>query len=143
MLWEARRRMFSSGNVTVYVSNMDRAVRFYTEVLGLRLAYRFGDHWASVELGKGLTIGLHPASAEMPAGRPGSMAIGLELGGVKIEEAVQRLGGKGVAFHGPINDAGKAGKFAAFADPDGNQLYLAELNWSHVDQGEGEYQHAR
>jgi len=65
--------MFSSGNVTVYVSNMDRAVRFYTEVLGLKLAYRFGDHWASVEVGRGLTIGLHPASAENPAGRKGSI----------------------------------------------------------------------
>src|SRR5262249_14061625 len=39
------RLMYSSGNITVYVSNMDRAVRFYSEVLGLRLAYRFGDHW--------------------------------------------------------------------------------------------------
>src|ERR1044071_10144135 len=95
MLWEARRHMFSSGNVTVYVSNMDRAVRFYSEVLGLRLAYRFGDHWASVEVGKGLTIGLHPASAEMPAGRKGSMAIGLELKG-SIHEAVKALETKGV-----------------------------------------------
>jgi len=30
--------MFSRGNVTVYVSNMDRAVRFYSETLGLKLA---------------------------------------------------------------------------------------------------------
>src|SRR5713101_6395731 len=49
--------MFSGGNVTVYVSNMDRAVRFYSETLGLKLAYRFGDHWASIEAGTGLTIG--------------------------------------------------------------------------------------
>src|SRR3954470_18456466 len=98
--------MYNSGNVTVYVSNMDRAVKFYTEALGLKLAYRFGDHWASVELGKGLTIGLHPESAESPAGRRGSMTIGLELGGVKIEDAVERLEGKGVRFDGPVNDAG-------------------------------------
>ena len=134
--------MFSSGNVTLYVSNMDRAVRFYTETLGLRLAYRFGDHWASVEIGRGLTIGLHPESAEMPAGRKGSMTIGLELGGVSIEDAVSRLEAKGVRFQGPVNDQGKAGKFVALEDPDGNQLYLAELNWSHVKQGEGEYQRA-
>src|ERR1044071_2477569 len=132
MLWEARRHMFSSGNVTVYVSNMDRAVRFYTEVLGLKLAYRFGDHWASVEVGKGLTIGLHPASAEMPAGRKGSMSIGLELGGTTIEDAMSRLERKGVQFHGAVNDS-KAGKFVSFDDPDGNLIYLAELNWSHVD----------
>ena len=131
--------MFSSGNVTVYVANMDRAVRFYTEVLGLRLAYRFGDHWASVELGKGLTIGLHPASAESPAGRRGSMAIGFELSGVSIHEAMRRLEQNGVRFEGTVNE-GKSGSFVGFRDPDGNQLYLAELNWSHVNQGEGRYQ---
>ena len=130
--------MFSSGNVTVYVSNMDAAVRFYSEVLGLKLAYRFGDNWASVEVGKGLTIGLHPASAEMPPGRPGSMSIGLELTG-SIHEAVRKLEAKGVKFDGPVNE-GKAGSFVGFHDPDGNQLYLAQLNWSHVDQGQGKYQ---
>src|SRR5579872_6515679 len=135
--------MFSSGNVTIYVSNMDRAVRFYTEVLGLKLAYRFSDHWASVELGKGLTIGLHPGRAEASAGEPGvvksGMSIGLELSG-HIEDAVKKLQAKGVNFSGGINE-GKSGKFAHFQDPDGNSLYLAELNWPHVEQGEGKYQH--
>src|SRR5437016_1990145 len=97
-----RDTMFSGGNITVYVSDMDRAVRFYSETLGLKLAYRFGDHWAAVEAGKGLTIGLHPASAEVPAGRKGSMAIGLELTG-SIHEAVKTLEAKGVKFSGPIN----------------------------------------
>jgi hypothetical protein len=35
-----------------------------------------------------------------------------------------------------------AGKFAHFQDPDGNSLYLAQLDWGHVNQGEGRYQHA-
>ena len=133
--------MYNSGNVTIYVSNMDQSVKFYTETLGLKLQYRFGDHWASVEVGKGLTIGLHPASAENPSGRKGSMAIGLELTG-SIEDAMTKLGAKGVKFQGVINE-GKAGKFAHFEDPDGNQLYLAELQWSHVNQGEGEYQQVK
>jgi catechol 2,3-dioxygenase-like lactoylglutathione lyase family enzyme len=132
--------MFSSGNVTIYVANMDRAVRFYTETLGLKLAYRFGDHWASVEVGQTLTIGLHPASAESPKGR-GGMSIGLELSG-SIEEAVRKLEAKGVQFTSVATEA-KAGKFASFEDPDGNQLYLAELDWKHVSQGEGQYQQAR
>ena len=132
--------MFSSGNVTLYVSNMDRAVHFYSEVLGLKLAYRFGDHWAAIEVGRGLTIGLHPASAESPAGRKGSMAIGLELTG-SIDEAMTILESKGVRFHSVRNE-GKAGKFASFEDPDGNLLYLAELRWTHVNKGQGEYQHA-
>ena len=133
--------MFSNGNVTLYVADMDRAIRFYTETLGLRLIYRFANNWATVEVGKGLTIGLHPASAEMPAGRRGSMAIGLELGDVPIEDAISRLSAKGVQFHGPVNDS-KAGKFVSFDDPDGNLIYLAQLNRSHVDQGEGKYQYA-
>ena len=130
--------MFSSGNVTVYVSYMDRAVKFYSETLGLKLAYRFGNHWAAVEIGKGLTIGLHPASAQMPAGRKGSMAIGLELSG-SIGEAVKTLEARGVRFQGAVNQA-KAGAFVGFEDPDGNQLYMTELNRSHIQQGEGEYQ---
>jgi len=132
--------MFSGGNVTVYVSDMDRAVKFYSETLGLKLAYRFGNHFASVEAGRGLTIGLHPASAQMPAGRKGSMAIGLELSG-SIQDAIQALQAKGVRFQTEANE-GKAGRFAGFEDPDGNPLYLAQLDWGHVSQGEGEYQRA-
>src|SRR5947208_430223 len=113
--------MFSSGNVTIFVQNMDRAVKFYSETLGLKLAYRFGDNWASFEVGKGLTIGLHPAStANPPAVRKGGPAIGLELEGT-IEEAMKTLEGRGVQFHG-LADEGKAGKFAHFEDPDGNLL---------------------
>jgi catechol 2,3-dioxygenase-like lactoylglutathione lyase family enzyme len=46
--------MISGGNATVYVSNMDNAIRFYTEVLGLKLTNRFGNHWATVQAGKTL-----------------------------------------------------------------------------------------
>lgn len=133
--------MFRSGNVTIYVTDMDRAVRFYQETLGLKLAYRFGDHWASIEAAKGLTIGLHPAREAVAAGeRKGGPALGLELTG-SIGEAMKTLEARGVSFEG-IADEGKAGKFAHFHDPDGNQLYLAELNWGHVNQGEGQYPNA-
>jgi catechol 2,3-dioxygenase-like lactoylglutathione lyase family enzyme len=63
--------MFRDGNATIFVSDMDRSVNFYTKTLGLKLAQRFGNHWASVEAGR-LTIGLHPASNANPAGRNGS-----------------------------------------------------------------------
>ena len=39
---------------------MDNAIRFYTEVLGLKLTNRFGNNWATVQAGKTLVIGLHP-----------------------------------------------------------------------------------
>lgn len=133
--------MYRSGNVTIYVTDMERAVRFYQETLGLNLQYRFGNHWASLQVGKALTIGLHPAaSAPPPETRKGSPSIGLELEG-SIEDAMKTLSARGVHFEG-IAEEGKAGRFAHFHDPDGNPLYLAQLNWGHVNQGEGEYPHA-
>jgi catechol 2,3-dioxygenase-like lactoylglutathione lyase family enzyme len=117
--------MFRGGVLTLYVSDMDRAVQFYSETLGFKLLERHGNHWASIDGGPGLAIGLHPATPEIPAGRRGSMAIGLYLD-TPIEEAVGALKSRGVQFAGPvIND--KALSLAFFADPDGNPLYLAEM----------------
>jgi predicted enzyme related to lactoylglutathione lyase len=115
--------MITGGNVTVLVSNMDAAVGFYTKVLGLTLTNRFGDHWATVNAGKGLTIGLHPASAKFPPpGTKGGMVIGLEID-EPIDEVVSRLQERGVRFRGPIIKD-NAGSFADFDDPDGNACYL-------------------
>src|SRR5260221_10157655 len=81
--------MLSKGITTIFVTDMDRSIRFYTETLGLRLAQRFGNHWAQVETEQ-LVIGLHPASAQSPAGRNGSITVGLTFS-TPIEEAVSTL----------------------------------------------------
>jgi predicted enzyme related to lactoylglutathione lyase len=134
--------MISTGIATIFVTDMDRSVRFYTEALGLRLTQRFGNHWAQVEAGR-LTIGLHPASAHNPAGRDGSITIGLALS-TRIEDAVSSLQQKGVKFRGPIAVDPNAGKFAYFEDPDGNVLYLMEIvQWSGQPEGSREFQSAR
>ena len=117
--------MITGGNATVFVSNMDRAVQFYTQVLGLKLTNRFGDHWATVDAGKGLTIGLHPASPKYPApGTKGGMMLGMEVQG-PIEKAVASLSERGVKFKGSVvRDQG--GNFIHLEDPDGNEIYLWE-----------------
>lgn len=119
--------MISGGNATIFISDMDRAVRFYTEVLGLKLTNRFGDHWATVDAGKGLTIGLHPASSKYPApGTKGAMMLGLEID-EPLETAVTRLTEKGVRFTGAIvRDI--SGKFIQLEDPDGNEMYFWEVD---------------
>jgi predicted enzyme related to lactoylglutathione lyase len=115
--------MISGGNATVFVSSMDDAVRFYTGVLGMRLTNRFGDDWATIEAGKGLRIGLHPASPKYPApGTNGSTMLGLEID-EPIEIVVARLREKGVTVADSIVD-GEAGRFASIEDPDGNAMYL-------------------
>jgi catechol 2,3-dioxygenase-like lactoylglutathione lyase family enzyme len=134
--------MISGGNITVMVSNMDASVRFYTEVLGMKLTNRFGDHWATVDAGKGLIIGLHPASPKYPApGAKGGMLIGLEID-EPIQRIVDRLQGKGVRFLGPVTKDEGAGSFADLEDPDGNRIYLWETNRSVMDENASHYSHA-
>jgi catechol 2,3-dioxygenase len=117
--------MISGGNATIYVSNMDNAVHFYSEVLGLKLTYRFGNEWAMVEAGPGLHIGLHPASPTVPApGTKGAMHIGFELD-QPIEQVVARLKAKGVRFTSEIARE-LHGAVVLAEDPDGNPLYFRD-----------------
>ena len=129
--------MFNGGIVTVFVTDMDRSVRFYTEQLGLKLLQRYENHFATIDAGHGLTIGLHPASSTVPAGdRKGGMSIGLYLTG-GIKESVKALEARGVTFSDPIIGEGKAGSFAHFVDPDGNALYVAEMKTEYRDAAVG------
>jgi catechol 2,3-dioxygenase-like lactoylglutathione lyase family enzyme len=41
--------VINGGTATFYVADLDRSVAFYTETLGLRLAFRAGGHLASVD----------------------------------------------------------------------------------------------
>lgn len=82
-LGSAQNSMIKSGILTVYVSDLSRAVEFYTGTLGLSLKMHVPGHWFQVEL-EGLSIGLHPASPKSP--RPGhaeSLMIGFTVGHVK------------------------------------------------------------
>src|SRR5262245_35801457 len=97
--------MLQGITATIYVSDMDRAVEFYTKALGLPLAGRWGDEYATIDLGKGIAIGLHPARGphSPKPGSGGSIQIGFAVGG-PLEDAVKDLQSRGVVFRGPIVD---------------------------------------
>jgi predicted enzyme related to lactoylglutathione lyase len=115
--------MVSGGNATIIVENMDRSILFYTSVLGLRLTNRFGNDWATVSAGDGLTIGIHPASTKYPApGTKGAVILGLDID-VSVETAVARLAKHGVQIKGSVVRS-EPGNFANLEDPDGNEIYL-------------------
>ena len=117
--------LFTGGNATIYVTDMDRSVQFYTETLGLGLAFRAGDSWAQIEAGRGLTLGLHVALHGVPSpGTNGAITVGFEVAR-PIDEVAQELGRRGVAVRRPPSDG--AAKLAFFSDPDGNSLYAAEV----------------
>jgi catechol 2,3-dioxygenase-like lactoylglutathione lyase family enzyme len=116
---------------TIYVSDMDRAVDFYTKTLGLPLAGRWGDEYAGIDLGKGLAIGLHPArrpNSPTPGSR-GAIQIGFAVDR-PLDAVVHDLESRGVVFRGPIVDDEQV-RLAFFGDPDGNDLYFVETKkWS-------------
>jgi len=119
--------MIRGGNATIYVTDMDRSVAFYTETLGLRLAFRAGDHWAGIDAGDGFQLGLHPASSRAPApGTAGAVTVGFAVN-EPLESVVSTLKERGVNVQGPDADGEGGLKLACLSDPDGNQLYLAEL----------------
>jgi catechol 2,3-dioxygenase-like lactoylglutathione lyase family enzyme len=117
--------LFTGGNATIYVTDMDRSVEFYTGTLGLGLAFRAGDSWAQIDAGRGLTLGLHVAPHGVPSpGTNGSITVGFEVAR-PIDEVARELGRRGVAVRRPPSDG--AAKLAFFNDPDGNSLYAAEV----------------
>jgi len=121
----AAQKVIEGGTPTVFVSNMDRAVAFYADTLGLKLVGRFGDEYASVDAGRGFRIGLHPSGPRSPKpGTPGSIQISFGVHG-KIDDVVDELTRRGVSFRGPIIDDDPV-KLAFFTDPDGNELCLCE-----------------
>jgi catechol 2,3-dioxygenase-like lactoylglutathione lyase family enzyme len=113
--------LYSESQVTLMVPNMDEAVRFYTETLGLRLKTRYGDEFAVVEA-PGLTIGLHPLpTAKSPQAHSMSIGLGVE----SLETTMQQLSARGLRFIGEIRDDPPI-RIAYFAGPGGTPLYLCE-----------------
>jgi catechol 2,3-dioxygenase-like lactoylglutathione lyase family enzyme len=127
--------VLTGGNATIFVSDMDKAVDFYTRVLGMKLRMRAENFWAEVQAGATLVIGLHPASPSAePPGTPGAIQIGLTVS-IPLEEVGKRLASHGVQFQGSIIDDGP-GRFASIRDPDGNKIYFWETR-AAVATGEG------
>ena len=112
-------QMYSESQVTVMVPDMDAAVKFYAETLGLRLKARYGNEFAVVEA-PGLTIGLHPQSTDAK-----SPAVSIGLGVESIESAMEQLKVRGVTFPGTIVDDPPV-RIAHFSGPGGMPLYLVE-----------------
>ena len=110
-----------TGVATVWlpVTDLTRAVEFYSGALGLAVSQQ-EDAWAELEAG-GLTIGLNAHEEETPGGEGGAVVAFRPDG--ELEQAVEELGGRGVAFNGEISDH-PWGRIANFSDPDGNALQL-------------------
>ena len=111
------------GIATVWlpVSDMDRALQFYSETLGMDIEQQEED-WSMVHAGA-VSIGLNGRDEETPGGEGG--AIIAFRASDDIEAAVEALSAEGVEIAGGVTEH-PWGKVATFRDPDGNELQLYE-----------------
>ena len=103
-----------------YVSDMDRAVAFYRDKLGLELKFSSSE-WSEFATGQ-TTLALHPATVDNPAGS-------LELGfGVKdLQEFFNAKSAAGVKFPLPPTKQDFGGMLARFEDSEGALSSVASM----------------
>lgn len=115
--------------VNVFVNDLERAIAFYKEKLGLTLQFSSPEHgYASFGIGN-LRLGLSLPSTEHPelAGR--HTGIGLAVTDLVAEHA--RLASLGVTFTMLPTQQPWGGFMALLSDPDGNIFYLDQIAPDH------------
>ena len=118
----ARVKYRPSVVLQIGVADLDRAIRFYQDVLGFRLRERRDDlEFAHVQTNvPGLELGLNHVSS--PKGS-GSIVVNISVSDVARSRRL--LEARGVRFAAPTQIIPGKVALAEFADPDGNRLRLA------------------
>jgi len=111
------------GSVIVAVSNLEKSVKFYNEIIGMPIKNK-RENW--VELAKqGATVILHPATTKINTGTSieNGIVIGLVVG--DIQSAIQELKSQNIPIYRDI-ESHKVGKNAIVLDPDKYMISLFE-----------------
>lgn len=119
--------------VRVFVRDWPRALRFYTETLGLQPAFASEEMgWAQLDTGE-CQLALERTTDD-PAERLGDAAepeapllgrfVGASLSVDDVHETYERLRARGVEFVAPPEVMPWGGVLAHFRDPEGNVLTL-------------------
>ena len=133
-------RPIDVAHVNLNVTDLDRAVRFYTELLGFTVALRYENAVAWLNFGqyrddvKGLGHGFHDlALYAVPNPAPDDrrkragmnhLALRLRTPG-EVDQAAEDLRSKGVAIlKGPQTHEEDRDRYLYFEDPDGNMIEL-------------------
>lgn len=107
----------------VFVDDLDAALRFYRDLLGLKVKWDMSDHGAvGFDLGIDLIV-----EREDPNGADGDLIgrfVGVSISVDDIEQTHASLSAAGVEFEGPPTKQPWGGVLAHFRDPAGNILTL-------------------
>jgi lactoylglutathione lyase len=106
--------------VIKFVDDMERAVKFYRDVLGLPLKFE-SPGWSEFATGE-TALGLHPASKANPAG---SVQLGFNV--PDLDKFYQEMTAKGVHFTMPPAKQDFGGVLAEFADSEGGRCGVGAM----------------
>jgi predicted enzyme related to lactoylglutathione lyase len=109
-------------HVYYWTVDMDRAVKFYEDVLGLRLIRRDGPNWAIFDAGP-VRLALHGAVRGRPVEPGGATAV---FGVDDLDASRAALEGRGATFDEQIGEVEDYARFATLRDPDGNAVQIIE-----------------
>ena len=104
-------------HIIEFVEDMDRAVKFYRDIVGLPLKFQ-SPGWSEFETGE-TTLGLHPASEK---NRAGKCEVGFSV--ENLQSFYEQLRAKGVAFSMPPTKQDFGGTLAQFVDSEGAHVSL-------------------
>jgi predicted enzyme related to lactoylglutathione lyase len=105
--------------VIKFVADMDRAVKFYRDVLGFPLTFQ-SSGWSEFVTGE-TTLALHPATQKKPAG---SIELGFNV--TNLEKFYQEMTAKGLQFSMPPTKQDFGGVLAQFVDSEGGHCSVGE-----------------
>jgi lactoylglutathione lyase len=119
------------GAVILLVSNMEKSIMFYTEMLGLPIKTRSKD-WTEF-FNNDTVLALHPAPKKRSILKTGSgTLVGFEV--TDLDSTVKRLKEKRVKFFKRPKEE-PFGKHAIIQDPDGHLISIAEISEKSSDEG--------
>jgi len=104
--------------VIEFVSDMDRAVKFYSDVVGLPLKFQ-SPGWSEFSTGE-TVLGLHPASDKNPAGK---VELGFNV--PDLQQFHTEMTSKGVQFPMPPQKQDFGGMLAQFLDSEGAHISVS------------------
>lgn len=114
-----------------YVVDLDRAIAFYRDVLGFRLASR--DIVARFDL-DGVLFELVPSAAKTDHREQGNGRLCLRV--ENVEDALAELKSKAVHTNPPVQKS--TGVLGSFHDPDGNEIclwqYALDESWAEEER---------
>ena len=116
--------------VYYWTADMNRAIAFYSDVLGLTLIRRDGDAWAQFDAG-GRRFALHGAGEGQAVSAGGATAV-FAVNDLDRAKAALTDRGVGIVHAGDVEGYAR---FLSIQDPDGNTVELIEYARSQAESG--------